>query len=145
MLFSFNSIHIPLKYSSKQATSSCTSSILFIFSLMLLESFKFLIYQQMCFLISLIAIYSPFSLIASSKCSLIISNFCSSEIFFCIFPFNSFIILFISQGLPQICSSYHYSVYTCIVDHFFNIFTIFYVSISNNRNTYTFFNLLYNI
>ena len=41
-------------------------SILFTFSLIVLESFKFFIYQQICFLISLTAFLSPSYFIASS-------------------------------------------------------------------------------
>lgn len=144
MLFFYKFIHISLKYSSKQATNSSICSILFIFSLILLESFKLFIYQQICFLISLIAIYSPFSSTANSRCSLIIFNFCMLVISSLFSPVNSFIILCINQGFPKICSSYHYSIYTCIFKHFFSVFSSFYVSISYYRNTYIFFYLFYN-
>ena len=144
MLFFYKFIHLLLKYSSKQFTNSFIFSILFTFSLILLESFKFFMYQQICFLISLIATYSPFSLIAKSRCSLIILNFCTLLISSFFSLFNSFIKLCINQGFPKVCSSYHYSIHACIFKHFYCIFSTFYISISYYWNPYTFFYTFYN-
>ena len=66
---------IKMFYYSNKLISFCLSSILFISTLNLLESFKFFVYAEICCLISLIATNSPFSSISRFKCSFIISNF----------------------------------------------------------------------
>ena len=109
----------------------CNSSIFSIWFTLLLISVAWLnplIYHAICFLISLIAVYSPLYSTNILKCFSII--FLTSSQF--LSNFSPDIISLKIHGLPKTSPSYHYGIAICIFKHFICCFNISYVSISND-------------